>query len=227
MGRIRRISTDGRQDNQRYKYTAWNPSPLAKCKLSRDEAFAELAKLYFKWIGPATVSNFQWFSGLGVAAAKKVLERVPLVPVEKESEYLMLANELDKFKSFKPAKDEKIALLASIDGLLHLRRNVDAHVHAADRNSQMKGDKVLYTVGDVVDLTSHGIFDRGRLIGLWEFDPAKQEIVWKAFRPASQAVKKAVRETEAFVRDQLGDARSFSLDSPGSRQPKIEFLRSQ
>ena len=29
-----------------------------------------------------------------------------------------------------------------------------------------------------------------------------------------------------FVRDQLGDARSFSLDSPESRAPRIQSLRS-
>jgi hypothetical protein len=34
-----------------------------------------------------------------------------------------------------------------------------------------------------------------------------------------------VRDTEHFVRDQLGDARSFSLDSPKSREPKIKALR--
>jgi hypothetical protein len=32
-------------------------------------------------------------------------------------------------------------------------------------------------------------------------------------------------ETESFVRDQLGDARSFSLDSPKSRRPRIEAIR--
>ncbi|MFJ4191386.1 hypothetical protein [Kitasatospora sp. NPDC089509] len=31
--------------------------------------------------------------------------------------------------------------------------------------------------------------------------------------------------TEAFVRDELGDARGFSLDSPKSRAPKIAALR--
>ncbi|MFI6849022.1 hypothetical protein OG535_21450 [Kitasatospora sp. NBC_00085] len=35
----------------------------------------------------------------------------------------------------------------------------------------------------------------------------------------------AVARTEAFVRDQLGDARGFSLDSPTSRAPKIAALR--
>jgi hypothetical protein len=35
----------------------------------------------------------------------------------------------------------------------------------------------------------------------------------------------AVTRTEAYVRDQLGDARSFSLDSAESRRPRIEALR--
>jgi hypothetical protein len=38
-------------------------------------------------------------------------------------------------------------------------------------------------------------------------------------------MKKAVAETEAYVRDQVGDARAFSLDSPKSREPKIKALR--
>jgi hypothetical protein len=31
--------------------------------------------------------------------------------------------------------------------------------------------------------------------------------------------------TEAFVRDELGDARTFSLDSPASRGGRLEALR--
>ena len=38
-------------------------------------------------------------------------------------------------------------------------------------------------------------------------------------------MKKAVAEMEAFARDQLGDVRSFSLDSPESRKPKVVALR--
>jgi hypothetical protein len=30
---------------------------------------------------------------------------------------------------------------------------------------------------------------------------------------------------ENYIREQLGDARSFSLDSPKSRTPRIEALR--
>ena len=38
-------------------------------------------------------------------------------------------------------------------------------------------------------------------------------------------MRTGVKSTEAFVRDELGDARSFSLDSPESRRPRVEALR--
>jgi hypothetical protein len=41
----------------------------------------------------------------------------------------------------------------------------------------------------------------------------------------SKALEAAIEETEIFVRDQLGDARSFSLDSPKGRAPRIEAIR--
>jgi hypothetical protein len=51
-------------------------------------------------------------------------------------------------------------------------------------------------------------------------------IVWATFRRRKdKALTAAVEETEAFVRDQLGDARSFSLDSPKSRVARLDALR--
>jgi hypothetical protein len=40
-----------------------------------------------------------------------------------------------------------------------------------------------------------------------------------------KALAALVERTEAFVRDDLGDARSFSLDSPKSRTPRLDALR--
>ena len=69
------------------------------------------------------------------------------------------------------------------------------------------------------------IGDRGRIVGLWEYDPDARAIAWTAWVPASPALRAAVEATEAWVRDDLGDARAFSLDSPASRRPRIEALR--
>ena len=79
--------------------------------------------------------------------------------------------------------------------------------------------------GALADLPCHAIFDRGRLIGLWEYDQASESIVWLSFIQRNSYLDAEVKFTEEYVRTQLGDARSFSLDSPKSRQPRIEALR--
>jgi hypothetical protein len=81
-------------------------------------------------------------------------------------------------------------------------------------------------MGGLADLPSHAILDRGRIIGLWEFDVDSASIVWATFaRRRDEVLEAVVEETQAFVRDQLGDARSFSLDSPKSRAARIASVR--
>jgi hypothetical protein len=46
----------------------------------------------------------------------------------------------------------------------------------------------------------------------------------RAAREPLKALEEAVRKTEAFIREDLGDARGFSLDSPKSRVPRIEAI---
>jgi hypothetical protein len=69
------------------------------------------------------------------------------------------------------------------------------------------------------------ILDRGQSIGRWEFDTETGSIAWVSFIPATRALEDAVRKMEIFIREDLGDARSFSLDSPKSRAPRIAALR--
>jgi hypothetical protein len=80
-------------------------------------------------------------------------------------------------------------------------------------------------LGGLSDLPSHAILDRGRVVGLWEYDTNAGSIAWMPFITPDKALKQAVEHTQAYVRDQLGDARSFSLDSPKSRAPRVEALR--
>ena len=89
-GEIRRVPTNGRLDQQRYRYTLWRPNPLASFKLSLGEAYTQLALFFFDWIGPATAAEFQAFAGLGVKAAKAAMEPLKLRPLEADNERLML-----------------------------------------------------------------------------------------------------------------------------------------
>jgi hypothetical protein len=223
-GAIRRISTNGRLDQQRYRYCLWKPNPLQGFKMEAAAVATELALRYFQWIGPATLSEFQWFSALGVKAAKAAVEPLRLEPLAKDDPLLMLPEDRQAFEEFRVPNEAQYALVAMPDGITLLKRNAKDLMDAADLKSAVFQQKSYASAG-LADLPSHGILDRGRLIGLWEYDNDNQSIAWTSFVGKNKELTRAVEVMEKYVTDQLGDARSFSLDSPQSRKPRIEALR--
>ncbi len=224
-GKIRRVPQTGRLDRQRYNYALWEPSPLEGFKLTREEAFTELARHYFSWIGPASMGHFRWFSELGVQAAKLAVAPLNLLPVEPDSDLLILPEELDAFKAYARAKEPVYSLIASLDSHLNLRRDIVSLLAAENLDLCVPTSDKVVPINTLQDLYSNAILDRGRIVGLWEFDPEANEIVWVSFVGKPSDLLKAVALTESYVRDQLGDCRSFSLDSPESRKPKLAVLR--
>ena len=206
-GDIRRVPVNGRFDQQRYQYALWRPNPLRGFKLSAEEVQTELAQKYFGWFGPASAAEFQRFSGLGVKAAKVAMEPLKLEGIQVApgeitpgDELFFLPGDRSRFDAFKPPKEPRYSLLGSIDSMFEHRNLFD-------------------------DFESHAIVDRGRLVGFWEYDPPRESIAWVSYGKKDKALQETVARTENFVRDQLGDARAFSLDSPKSRAPRIAALR--
>ncbi len=224
-GEIRRLPANGRLDQQRYRYALWRPSPLQKFRLSLEEAYVELARRYFTWIGPATLAEFQWFSGLGVKAAKAAVEPLKLVPLETGSDFLLFPADREAWLQFQPPREPRYALVSSLDSLVLLRRDHKSLLAPEDARRKVAGEKPVQEISGLTDLPNHGIFDRGRLVGLWEYDPGAGSIAWASFVGKGKALDAAVDRTEAYIRSDLGDARSFSLDSPKSRAPRIAALR--
>lgn len=197
----------------------------ADSTLSAEEAYTELARRFFTWIGPATLAEFNWFSGLGAKAAKAAVASLRLQPVGDEDTYLMFPADYEAYQAYQPPREPHYALVSTLDGIMHLRRNVRDLVAPEDSNRQVFAEKGLTELSGLTDLTSHAIVDRGRLVGLWEYDTVSEAIAWTSFIPRNAELEAAVRRTEAFVREDLGDARSFSLDTPKSRAGRIEGLR--
>lgn len=223
MGEIRRISLNDRFDTQRYKYTLWHDNPLKHKTLNSEDAAIELARKFFTWIGPAKISQFQWFSGFGVKATKDAV--APLHLVDIGDGWLTLPELAKEFNAFSP-QQYTYALVSSLDAMLLLRRDLDSLIEPSDREEKMATEKGLMTIGGVQDLENNPILESGRIIGLWEFDPDKGELVWMTFKEKTKNIEPVIHQMKTFIREQLGDARSFSLDSPQSRRPKIEFLKS-
>ncbi|MFN7997927.1 MAG: crosslink repair DNA glycosylase YcaQ family protein [Bryobacteraceae bacterium] len=219
-GDIRRVPMNGRLDQQRYKYSLWRPNPMANFKLSGEEVQTELARRYFKWAGPATLAEFQWFSGLGVKAAKAAIAPLRLETVDPDR--LLFSEDREALERFEIPEAPQFSLVSSIDGISLLRRDLNSIVDPEHRKLMVTAESAG---GALMDLPSHAILDRGRVVGIWEFDPEAQRIVWLPFVRKSKDLEKAVVRSEEYVRDQLGDARSFSLDSPKSRVPRLQALR--
>ncbi|MBV9611715.1 MAG: winged helix DNA-binding domain-containing protein [Acidobacteriaceae bacterium] len=224
-GEIRRVPLNGRLDQQRYRYQLWRPNPLSNFNLSIEQCQVELARRFFSWIAPATLAEFQSFSGLGVKAGKAAVEPLQLEPLPDLKDRLLLPEQRDAWESFRIPKEPQYALVSSLDAIAERRRNVTDLVDSADLARKVPLEKGTAALGSLSDLPSHAILDRGRLIGLWEYDITAQSIVWILFIKPDAALRNAVKRTEQFVRDQLGDARSVSLDTPKSRESKIAALR--
>ncbi|HSO90016.1 MAG TPA: crosslink repair DNA glycosylase YcaQ family protein, partial [Arthrobacter sp.] len=218
QGRIRRVPATGRLDQQRYAYELWNlpPSPL-----DDDQARTELIRRYLGWTGGATFKQSQWFTAFTVAQSKAALASVGAVevPTAAGETLWMLPDDVEQLAAFQEPEEEQIQLLAGTDSLALLRRNAADLLAEEDQHMNIPGSLALQA-----DLPDHPIVDRGRIIGLWQYDPGTERIAPWVFRAPTAAVTRRIAEIEDWIREDLGDFRAFSLDSPASRQARIDAL---
>lgn len=225
LGEIRRVPVNGRLDQQRYQYVRWDPSPLAGVQLAEDEIPIELGRRFFRWAAPATVAQFAWWAGLGKKVAQATAQALRLVPLGEGDERLLFLDDLEALRAHRVPDKAQVSLVGSLDNLFHLRRELGTVVDPGDAERQVYGEKKSAQLGTVLDLPHHAIVDRGRLVGFWEYDGTSQSIVRSLFGRGGRAFDEAASRMTAFVRDEFGDARAVSLDSPESREVRIAALR--
>ncbi len=199
------------------------PQPLRGFKASADEVNVELARRYFRWIGPATS-----LSSSGSRVRRQGGEGSGCAPRPRRGG-----------RGRRPDPAGRTRRVRAVPGAAHGKpragRQPRRHqppatrpgrlLDPADTKRLVLSGKAVSEFGGLADLPSHAILDRGRVVGLWEYDTGTSSIAWRSFVPVDHALEQAVARTEAFVRDQLGDARSFSLDTPKSRAPRIASIR--
>jgi len=222
-GLIRRIPVEGRLDQQRYKYVRWDPPPGPEMTLA--EAQRGFAQRYFEWLGVGSKSAFRAVAGLGVKAADAILSELGLENVDGGDDWVATPAVRAEFDAFTPPKQAQYALVSNLDPISHLNWGIKSLVDEADHGRSAFGPKGLMNLGGLTDLENHAILDRGRLAGLWEYDPEPGKIVFIAFEKPNDGLLDAVARTERYIQESLGDMRSFSLDSPESRKPRIAALR--
>ncbi len=137
-GKIRRIPVNGRIDNERYTYTLWTDNPLQDFTLTREETFAQLARRYESWLGPITLAEFQWFSGLSARAAKGAFTLAGIT--DQGSDLWALPETWGEFQAFRAPAEKPIHLIGSIDPyFLHTKTSVSP----SDANTKITGRSSL------------------------------------------------------------------------------------
>lgn len=220
QGRIRRLPQEGRLDTERFRYTLWENGPRP-AELDEETMAHEVARRYFAWAGPASEKEFREFSGLSAKLSKLATEG--LAPCPDYSGRLMHPEDVAAYEAVQPTEG-RVVLLSSIDPWIHSRRNLPTLLDPADAHLTVPFGKGLADPTSLRELDSHPIVMDGVIVGMWEFDHDRREIAAWAWRPCA-AVDEAVAKTSAWISEELGDFRSFSLDSPSSRRPRIEQLR--
>lgn len=191
-GVIERTLEGGRLDTDRYVWRAAAARPDVRVPDDRIDRLAAIARIFAGHAGPTTIADLATWAGIGKTDAKAAAARAGLVKVEVEEYGEAWALEEDVAALSRPAGvSSRVALLSFEDGYLV--------AHGGKRWTTR-----TLTVGDEV-------------AGIWEMDPDVGDILWATFatvpRAARTEIDRLASETARFLAEDLGHARSFSLDT--------------
>ncbi|HYO55527.1 DNA glycosylase AlkZ-like family protein [Archangium sp.] len=234
-GKVERTLEGGRLDTERYlwRLPAKNPFTGAKVPGEPVERHARIAATFFRQAGPATLEDFTTWAALSQREARAAMEKLPLVPVAVEgfaSEAWVLEEELAVLREKAPASSS-LSMLAFEDGYLAFHGGpalfTDPRHHA--REVPVWGTTKGSTLGDARYLSMRPLFDGDRLVGFWEYDVDAGAVVFGTFDKLAPKRRKAVEafaeDVAAFLRDDVGHAHSFSLDSDDSLRERVALVK--
>jgi DNA glycosylase AlkZ-like len=218
-GAIERMPETGRLDTERY---LWR---VAKTKLAPSkDPLARLVAAFLAFAGPATLAQIAAWSGRSQRDLKAALGDAVPVTVEGLGE-AWLARETPQ-----PDPPKGLALLAFEDNYLvnhGLGAVTDPKHHAIRADIWGNGGKPE-ALGEAEHMLSRTIVIDGLVAGFWEIDPRVDAGVWHAFSPPSKALAKrldaAVDAAHAFLRDELGHARAYTLDTMEHVQARADAI---
>ena len=183
------IICSGPTKNKKQTYALlpeWVPH---KQTLTREEALAKLAHIYFTSHGPATLQDFNWWSGLSITDARKALELV------KSSLISETVNSVTYWFSATSAnyvrKIDNAYLLPAFDEFIISYKDRTASLLLGDHKKAISENGLFRPV----------IIINVKVIGLWKriINPAKVLIETEFFYPLTDStLSHILKETEKF-----------------------------
>ncbi|MBM4062208.1 MAG: winged helix DNA-binding domain-containing protein [Planctomycetes bacterium] len=240
-GRIARTPADGRLDHEKYVWCVPDRDPFAAAAADLPgEPTALHARLLSHFVaraGVTTLAAFCDWSGLTQRDAKAALPHAEHEPVAADGcDGEALATPALPALLRKLAKaDDAVALLPFADNLPHLAGGVAALVDGSAHGlrvptwGETRCKNRLVPLGEARHVMFRSVLAEGRIRGFWEYDPDAHTILVRWFDPPGKAARAATEAaaagTAAFLRDELGHGRSFSLDNDDELRRRLALLR--
>ncbi|MBZ4035664.1 winged helix DNA-binding domain-containing protein [Flavobacterium sp. 17A] len=138
--------------------------PKPKTQLSKEEALAKLALRYFESHGPATVSDFSWWSGFPVTICKKTLNAIEL-----QLNQITIDNQQYWFKKGLLDQDnfrESVLFLPSFDEILISYKTREASFNTEHQSKVFTNNGIFKPI----------ILENGKVIGIWKRTVKKDHV---------------------------------------------------
>ncbi len=160
--------------------------------LTKDEALAKLARIYFTSHAPATLQDFVWWSGLAVTDARQGLETIKQEFVSEkigEQVYWMpAANGLSP-------KNGSVYLLPAFDEYIVSYRDRKTALTAENHHKAISSNGIFKPT----------IMKGGQVIGIWKKVVSKNNLILTdLFEPADKATQKLIDKAEKDFKRFLG-----------------------
>lgn len=234
QGLVERTLEGGRLDTERYLWRRSKESAFAGASLPAEgvDLVARLLTIFLSQTGPVTLRHFAEWAGVSLTDARKALGRVPARAMAVEGyadDALILEDEAAATASVPPVSGP--VLLAFEDNLLTAHGGPGVHVpqgHGA-RPVDIWGMGSARPLDKARHVAQRTLLVDGKLAGFWEYDPDAREVVVAPFDPLPAKVRKRLdalaTETARFLGEEVGHARSFSLDTDEQVRERARALR--
>ena len=232
-GTVERTLEGGRLDSERYLWRRARTNVLAGTKVpaAPEARNAELLRLFLSWAGPSTPKEIAAWSGLSLREVRAASALLDVVAVDVEGHAdgaLLLATDRDALLA--APEPASVRLLSFEDSLLTAHGGPAPHVAPGDRGREVEswGSSRPSTLGSAAHLARRTILAGGTLAGFWELDADAGAVVRAPFRRLAPAEAGTLEDlavrTARFLLDELGHARSFSLDTDENVRRRAQAL---
>lgn len=191
MAELEGIICSGCNKSNKQTYALLHQRVSKTKSLAREEALEKLARRYFMSHGPATLTDFIWWSGLLVKDAKHALELIKddFISEEVDGKTYLLH---DSFLNIKHKKSSTF-LLPAFDEFLISYKDRTASISTENMRKAFTNNGIFWPV-IVVD---------GQAVGVWKRSVKKDQVLIdiQLFKPETYAVKKSIyKQAEVFAK---------------------------